>query len=167
MRYLFLVFLCFAFCSPKQKIQKDGTNPIIFIDSVNVNPSEVLEYDSNTISLVTVYKEKEARDLYGKKGKDGVIYIETIPFSKNRYQNYFKNKSTDYKRIIEEESTDENIQYILNGEILTKDFEGKLALINDEVFKKIEILNTEELLEQYKISRKKYGVLITSDNFKD
>lgn len=165
MKYLFFTFFCFSMCfsqSPKRIIKKIGNNPIIFIDSLNVHSSEMQKYDPKVISLFTVYKDKEATDLFGEDGRDGVIYIETKPFSEKRYQNYFKTKSAEFKKIIDTESK-EDIQYLLNGKVLSENYEGDLALINDKTFKSVKILNSEELLKRYKISGKKYGILIISD----
>lgn len=165
MKYLFFTFFCFSICfsqSPKRVIKKIGNDPIIFIDSLNVRSSEMQKYDPKSISLFTVYKDKEAKDLFGEDGRDGVIYIETKPFSGKRYQNYFKTKSAEFKKIIDTESK-KDIQYLLNGKVLSENYEGDLALINDKTFKSVKILNSEELLKQYKISGKKYGILIISD----
>ena len=63
--------------SPKRTIKKLGNNPIFFIDSVNVDNSELQKYDPTEIAQVTVYKDKEATDLFGEDGKDGVVYIFT------------------------------------------------------------------------------------------
>jgi hypothetical protein len=63
--------------SPKKTIKKLGNNPIFFIDSVNVDNSELQKYDPTEIAQVTVYKDKEATDLLGEDGKDGVVYIFT------------------------------------------------------------------------------------------
>lgn len=166
MKYLIFTLFCFSFSfsqSPQRTMKKIGNNPIIFIDSVNVDPSEMQKYDPNIISSVTVYKDKEAKDLFGEDAKDGVIYIETKTFSRNRFQNYFKSKSAEYKRLIEKESDDDKFQYILNDKILYENYEGDLASINDEIFKRIQILNSEELSKSYKISDKKYGILIISN----
>jgi hypothetical protein len=57
---------------------------------------------------------------------------------------------------------DSSIQYILNSKILTEDFEGKLALIDDKDFKGIQIINKEQLLKDYNITGMDYGAIITT-----
>lgn len=166
MKYLLFTLFCFSFSfsqSPQRTMKKIGNDPIIFIDSVNVDPSEMQKYDPNFISSVTVYKDKEAKDLFGDDAKDGVIYIETKTFSRNRFQNYFKSKSPEYESLLKKESNDDKIQYILNDKILYENYEGDLASINDEIFKGVQILNSEELSKNYKISDKEYGILIISN----
>ena len=55
------------------------------------------------------------------------------------------------------------MQYFLNGKILTENYDGDLASITDKTFKKIQIINSQELENKYKITGKTYGILITSD----
>ena len=82
--------------SPKRMVKKLGNDPVFFIDSVSVDKSELQKYDPNEISSVTVFKDKEAINLIGNDGKDGLVYIETKKFTKKRYWNFFKSKSTEY-----------------------------------------------------------------------
>ncbi len=166
MKYLFFALFSVStlFCqSPKRILKKIGNNPIFYIDSVNVEKDELQKYDPENISSVTVYKDKEALELFGEDGKDGVIYIETKDFSKRRYWSFFQSKSEDYKKLLPSPLLDANVQYILNEKILEKDFEGTLATINNKVFKSITILSKEVLLKKYKIQDKDFGVLIISE----
>ena len=79
-------------------IKKIGNDPVYFIDSVNVEQSEMMNYDPSEISIVNVYKDKDALELMGDEGKDGVIYIETKNFVKKRYWRYFCTKSNEYAK---------------------------------------------------------------------
>lgn len=82
--------------SPKRALKKLGANPVYFMDNINVDKSDLMKYDPNEISLVTVLKSKEAMEILGDDGKDGAVYIETITFAKSRYWKYFSSKSTKY-----------------------------------------------------------------------
>jgi len=146
----FFILFCFlsisAFAqSPKKVLKKLGNNPVIFIDSLNVDHVEFKKYDPKDVSSVTVYNGKEAIELVGEQGKDGVVYIETIKFSKIRYWNFFKSKSLEYLKIVPTPNSDTNVQYILNKRVLTEDFEGTLASIDNKTFKQIIILSKEDL----------------------
>jgi len=149
--------------SPKRMVKKLGNDPVFFIDSVSVDKSELQKYDPNEIASVTVFKDKEAINLIGNDGKDGLVYIETKKFTKKRYWIFFKSKSTEYLKIVPSPDSDNNIQYILNKRILDKDFEGTLSAIDDKVFKKITIISKEQLEKDFKITDKDFGVLIISD----
>lgn len=165
---LFLLFTTFTMSltfgqSPKNIIKKLGTDPIFFIDSINVDSSEMQKYDPQQISLVTVYKDKNAIDLMGEDGKDGVIYIETKKFSEKRFKNYFKSKSNEYSKLLASEKNESNFIYILNGKLLSENYEGDLASINDKVFVSLKIISKDDLEKFYKVSDKSYGILINSD----
>lgn len=86
--------------SPRKILKKIGDNPVYFIDSVEVDHHGLLKYDPKEIATVNVLRGKEAAAIAGEDGKDGVIYIETIPFAIKRYKRYFSSKSAAYETII-------------------------------------------------------------------
>ncbi|MFT4015410.1 MAG: hypothetical protein QM668_00490 [Agriterribacter sp.] len=149
--------------SPKKVLKKLGNNPVFFIDSINVDNTDLQKYDPREIAQVTVYKGKEAEALLGEDGKDGVVYIFTVKYCRNKYWNFFKSKSEEYSRIVKTPESDSAVQYILNKRVLTDDFEGDLFLIDDTTFNGIKFLDGETLEKEFKITGKKYGFHITSD----
>lgn len=158
------ITVCSLAQSPKRIIKKLGSNPVFFIDSVSVLPSDIQQYDPEQIAVVTVFRGKEATDILGEDGKDGVMYIETIPFAKKRYWKFFSAKSKSYANLLPDFDSDSTVQYILNKKILTgKGVEGNLASIDDKIFKEIRIIDKETLEKQYGVTNKIYGVLIISD----
>jgi len=148
---------------PKRIIKKLGDDPIFFIDSINVDHSEIMKYDPTEIAQVTVYKDKEATDLFGDDGKDGVVYITTKKYAKRKYWTYFQSKSDDFKKLVPSPESDTSIQYVLNDRMLKDNFEGDLYLINDSIFKDIKLLTKEILQRDYKIFDKEIGFQIKSD----
>lgn len=159
-----LLFSSISFAqSPKRIFKKIGDKPIIFMDSINVDYSQIAKFEADEIASFTVIKGKEAIDLMGEEGKDGVIYIETKKFAKIRYWNYFKSKSPEYFQIVPDLEKETSIQYVLNDKILTDNFEGNLASINDQIFKGITIISKDELIKKYNVENKDFGVLIKSD----
>jgi len=148
---------------PKKVIKKLGDDPIFFIDSINVLQSELMKYDPTEIAQVTVFKDKEATDLFGDEGKDGVVYITTKKYAKMKYWTYFQSKSDDFKRLVPSPESDTSIQYVLNDRVLKNNFEGDLYLIDDSIFKEIKLLTKEVLQTQYKIFDKEIGFQIKSD----
>ena len=169
MKSIFLSILGIVCClttfgqKPKKAIKKLGDNPIFFIDSVNVDNSELMKYGPTEIAQVTVYKDKEAKDLFGEEGKDGVVYILTKKYAKSKYWQYFQSKSDDYKKLVTSPEGDTAIQYILNERILKENFEGDLFLIDDTVFKSIRVLTKDILEKEFKIFDKELGFQIRSD----
>jgi len=149
--------------SPKKMIKKLGNEPLFFIDSVNVDKSELRNYNPNDIAAVSVYKDSNAIRLAGPQGRDGAVYIETKAFDRKRYWAFFSSKSDDYLKFVPTAGSDTAVQYILNKRILTKNFEGDLALINDSTFKKITIIDKQTLESEYQITDKECGVVIESE----
>ena len=148
--------------SPNRVLKKIGDKPIVFMDSIIVDYSQIAKFEADEIASFTVFKGKEAIDLRGKEGKDGVIYIETKKFAKIRYWNYFKSKSPEYFNILPDLEKENSVQYVLNDKILTDNFEGNLASINDQIFKGITIISKDELVKKYNIENRDFGVLIKS-----
>lgn len=152
--------------TPKEETSKLGSDPMFFIDSIRVNGNELQNYDPNEIASVTIYRDEDALNLFPLEGKDGVVYIQTKKFSKTRFQDYFKTKSAEYKKLLLKENDDTKLQYILNGKILTENFEGDLASLDDKVFKSLKVIHKNELQKKFKIEDKEYGIIITSDESK-
>lgn len=148
--------------SPKRIVKKLGNDPVYYIDSINVDKSEMQRYNPNEIAVVTVFKGKGAVDLLGEDGKDGVVYIETKLFAKKRFWSFFRLKSAAYSDLVPTIGSDSTIQYILNKRVLKDDYEGTLASIDDKVFEDIKIVPKEILIKDYGILDKEYGVLIIS-----
>jgi len=144
----------------------ESNDPIFFIDSIRVNKAVLSNFAPSEIATVTVYKDTNViKKIFHGTGnvKNGLVYIETKDFAKDKYWNYFKAKSPDYARIVTSSKTDTTtVQYILNGKVLKKDFEGDLASINDDTFKELVIIDKKKLANQYGITDKDYGILITT-----
>jgi hypothetical protein len=147
---------------PRKAIKKLGSDPVFFVDSANIDKSDLHNYQPTDIATVSIYHDSDAIRLVGPDGKDGAVYIETKTFARKRYWQFFSSKSPEYAKIVPEAGSDTAIQYILNKRILTTNFEGDLAIINDSIFKRITILDKEALQDQYHITDKTYGVLIES-----
>jgi hypothetical protein len=153
--------------SPKRILKKIGNDPLFYVDSVNVSKEDILNYDPKDISSITVFKEKTAIEKFGEEGKDGVIFIQTKVFCKKRYWIYFSSKSEEYKQNVPSPLDDFNVQYIINDRVLDGNSEGDLASIDDSIFKSIQFLTKQELIETYNVTDKDFGFRIISDIPKD
>jgi len=172
MRYIFVLTFSILTLAvfgqkPKKVIKKLGNDPVFFIDSVNVDKSEMMKYKPEEIAQVSVYKDSNAIKLVGPEGKDGAVYIETKAFAKKRYWSYFKTKSVEYGNVVPTPEADSSIQYVLNERILKTNFEGDLSLIEDNIFQEIKIIDKEKLEKEFGITDKQYGVIIKSNKPKD
>lgn len=164
--YVLLQVLFFSFSQKgfsqqelNERIPKN-TKLIYVLDSVQIANDKISKIVPTDIATVIVVKGKTATDLLGSKAKDGIVYIETKKFARNRYWSFLKTKSENYAIVLPNPEKDNLIQYILNGRILNKDYEGELSRINDSNFQKIEIIPKDTLLKRYGIYRKQFGVEI-------
>ncbi|TJZ61529.1 hypothetical protein FAZ15_10095 [Sphingobacterium olei] len=135
--------------------------PIFFIDSVQVDQSEMQKYNSNQIASVTIVKDSTYLHIYGNT--PGSVYIETKSFSRKRFINYFRSKSIEFKQLLDSLENDNSFQYILNGKVLAKNYEGNLAAIDDKIFRSLTIIDKKELTSKYENTSKDFGILIASD----
>lgn len=137
--------------------------PIFFIDSIRTNQAFIESaYKPSEIAMVSVYKGEHAIAVAGKDAKNGAIYIITKSYARNSYWNYFQSKSSDYKDKIPDLKSESKVVYILNNKILHTNFEADLFQINDENFLSLRVITPKELKNDYHISGKSIGVVITA-----
>lgn len=58
-------------------ISNTGKDPLFIIDGKEVSKDKIQDINPNNIESVTVLKDKNAKEKYGEKGKNGVIIIKT------------------------------------------------------------------------------------------
>ncbi|MFI5163119.1 MAG: hypothetical protein ACHQHN_17695 [Sphingobacteriales bacterium] len=159
-----LVASCMSFYTAGDRFMAKYPLPIYIIDSVRYTGTGFPEnLNPNDIGLLSLIGDSTARTRIGAEGKRGIIYIETKKFDKVRYWKYFSLKSPDYAKIVSSPGSDSSVQYILNNKVLKRSFEGTLSLITDKEFKSIQIINKEDLIKNYGITGKDYGVVITTN----
>lgn len=144
----------------KNRYKQLFTDPVFFIDSINVTRIELQQYQPTEIAVVTVYKDTNALRLVGEQGTYGVVYVETKKFAKNKYWNYFKEKSANFLKAVPKPQSDSLVAYILNDKVLTANFEDDLSAIDDKTFIGIRVIDKETLIKEFKIADKTYGIII-------
>ncbi len=86
---LFLVNITFS-QDKNVKIVSKKNDPLIVVND-SILKYEVMEHlNPNEIESVTVLKDKKAMELYGEKGKFGVIKITTKNISKRKLRKIYK-----------------------------------------------------------------------------
>jgi len=136
--------------------------PMYFLDSIRINQGVLKNYQPSEIAMVTVYKDSNAIKLGGGEAKNGLIYITTKTFAHDHYYNYFKSKSSEYALAFPDVKKEEKAVYILNGKVLSSNFESDLFTINDSNFVSLRIIDKDSLKKDYKVSGKSFGVVITT-----
>jgi len=148
--------------APEKSIENLSNNPLYFLDSVNVEKIDLTNINIKQITTMQILSRVEAMASIGVDGKNGVIYMETIPFATKRYQRFFKSKSPDYAALLKNAEQDSTIQYILNGDPMIGECSGKLAAVNDFKFKELKVIDKQTLKNEYGIEGKSAGVVIRS-----
>lgn len=137
--------------------------PMLFIDSIRTNQAFIESaYEPSEIAMVSVYKGDKAIALAGKDAKNGAIYITTKSSARDSYWNYFKSKSPEYKDKVPDLKIESKVTYILNNKILRTNFEADLFQIDDTDFLSLKVITGKQLKNDYKVSGKSIGVVITT-----
>jgi len=158
-----LVISCYSIYNKSSEITLFNPNdPIFYLDSIKVNKGVLSLYDENDIAFIQVFKEDNAIKIAGNEGKNGVIFIYTKDYARQKYWNFLKSKSLEYAKIISDYSKDNSLAYILNGKLLEKNYESELFDLNDKNFKDLKVIYSKELKKKYNIKNKKWGILISS-----
>ena len=86
---LFLINITFS-QDKNVKIVSKKNDPLIVVND-SILKYEVIEFlNPNDIESVTVWKDAKAIELYGEKGKNGVIVITTKNISKRKLRKIYK-----------------------------------------------------------------------------
>jgi hypothetical protein len=153
---------CYSQSASENTMGKLGKNPVYYLDSVLIDYATMMSINPDNITVVTVLTDKDALGYLGERGKDGVVLLETKAFARKRFRRYFSSKSAEYANLFPTGSSDESAQYILNGKLLTGNYEGNLSSIDDKKFISLEIIPKKELKKRYDITDKKIGILVQS-----
>ena len=143
-------------------------NPFIYNkQSYSVNPAGPATSLLSTLSLdnidqIRVIKDYKDAALLGPFASNGAIYITTKSFARDSYWNYFKSKSPEYKDKVPDLKIESKVTYILNNKILRTNFEADLFQIDDTNFLSLQVITGKQLKNDYKVSGKSIGVVITT-----
>jgi hypothetical protein len=143
--------------------KKALTEPLFYVDSLEVSKDQLQQYQPEDIAIITVYKDTSAIKLLGPKGKDGVIYMQTKKYARNLYWHFFKSKSRDYLKVVPSPQEDKSVVYIVNKKILATNYEGDLSRINQNTLVDLMVIDSQELKKKYGVKGKKYGVVIKAN----
>ena len=137
-----------------------ANEPVFFLDSIRVNSGVQKAYEPSEIAFISVYKDSNAIRLAGKEGTNGVIYIITKSFAREHYWSYFQSRSSEYQTKVPDLKSESGIAYILDGNVVTKDQESALFIINDDNFLELKVIDRGMLKKTYNISDKPIGIVI-------
>lgn len=67
-----------SFSDMKDKYQTNPNQPLFIVDGFEQTIEKVMDMDMNRVASVTLLKDATAKALYGSKGANGVVVIETL-----------------------------------------------------------------------------------------
>ena len=159
-----LVFIVTPLCLSQERSEKSVLNekksPVWFLDDKKIDDSVVQTMNPDDIAAITVLKEASAIKALGEEGKNGVVYIYSIPYACKKYIAYFRTKSPDYARLISTPEDEKEVVYVLNGKVLERKNAGDLFVIDDESFIDLKVIDSEQVKANYQLDGKKAGIII-------
>jgi hypothetical protein len=148
--------------SIENKTKKFGSNPTVFLDSIETTMSELKDLNPMDISNITLVQPKNAKKLLGDKGIDGAMYVTTKKSARDIYWKFFSSKSVDYKNLLPNAQADTIVQYVLNGIALSDStVSGDLFLIANDRFKSITVVDKDKM-QWDKVYPKRYMVVVSA-----
>lgn len=130
-----IVISCYSLSDSRPTISlSDPNDPLFFLDSIQVNRGVLQQYQPSEIAFVNVYKGENAIKVAGKDARMGAIFIITKDYARKTYWQFFKSRSPEYASVVMDLEKEREIQYVLNGKTLEKDFEKDLFTVNERNF---------------------------------
>jgi hypothetical protein len=146
--FIFSFLFCNAtlFCQiPKRISDKMGMFPIIFLDSIETNMTELNALDPFKISNISIFTPKKAIKKLGDEGSDGAIYVTTVKAAKLRNWLFFKEISPEYNELLNSAQADTIVQYVINRKLVSDTSAvGKLFLFNNKNFRSFNLIYNEK-----------------------
>jgi TonB-dependent SusC/RagA subfamily outer membrane receptor len=159
-KLIILPFICFCISAFAQKADFKGKNPLFVLDGRPTTREALDSIKPSEIASVTILKDTAAMAIYGTRAADGVILITSIKAAREEYWKFLCSKSAKYARLVPSPEEDNDIQYVLNGKLITKHYNQELMSINNRNFKSIEVINKAALISKYDVHDKTHGVII-------
>ncbi len=73
-----------SFTDMKDKYQTNPNQPLFIVDGFEQSIEKVMDMDMNRVASITLLKDATAKALYGSKGANGVVVIETLAPEKGK-----------------------------------------------------------------------------------
>ncbi|TWI89190.1 hypothetical protein LX66_3284 [Chitinophaga japonensis] len=133
---------------------------VYVIDSVEATPYEINGLGPDQIAMITIARGRKTIEKYGERAANGVFYIETKAFARQRYNRMFSNLSPAYAAALQKYGSDSSFRYIVGGSPVTSNQESQLAALEKKDITGIRILDAVALKKEYEVEGKQVGVVI-------
>jgi hypothetical protein len=154
------IILLVSLSAKAQSIEYVSPDPVYVLDSVVVTEAAISKLGPDAIAMITIAKGKKAVAIYGEQAENGVIYMETKPFARNRINRLLSAYSPEYSKLLKQYGNDSTFQYIVNDHLITPTDETQLVTLEKKSLLALEILDPRLLKERYQVTGKNAGVVI-------
>lgn len=136
---------------------------LFIVDSVEATDG-LKNLSPDKIAFMNVVKSPTLQAKYGPKAANGIIYIETKPFARKRYNRLFTGLSPAFEAAIKKYGDDSKFQYILDGVKIDENSMNMLAALEPNGIADLVVVDAKMLKKTFDVKdkEKKVGVIITS-----
>ena len=159
-RILLISLLCISIGAMAQSVADD--DPVYVLDSVVVTQTAISQVSPDRIGVITIAKGSKAILRYGSQAANGVVYIETKPFARQRVNVLLSSQSPPYDSLLHKYGNDSSFYFIVNGTPVTPVNETGFMTLDRKTFRTLQVISEAVLQDKYHIMDKKAGVIITS-----
>jgi hypothetical protein len=138
-------------------------DPLFFLDSVRLNKDSLSQMNSNEIAMITVIKDGNAIRLLGPEGANGVVYITSKHFARNKYWHFLSARSLAYATAFSDPDADSTVTYVINKKVLGDSYEADLMGLDAATYRSLRIVNHDALKKEFGVEGKQYAVIIQTD----
>jgi TonB-dependent SusC/RagA subfamily outer membrane receptor len=146
----------------KDTIHTINVKPLYVIDGTIAGNNALEKMNPGDIESIDVLKGNTAMALYGERGRDGVIVINTKAAGKKRFWTLLCSVSNEYRKIMPSPESDSIATYKVNGELHSKSSEKRLYNLNEKDIKTVMVSEDQSTLANGS-SGKKYIVAIETN----
>lgn len=148
MKSLLICFLTFSLTAlgqddPKTAARKLGPNPLLIVDSQEVNRLGLSRYKPDSIATVVMLYDTTATKRYVATAADGAVVIETLSFARQRFVSFFRKVSKAYDGLYASLGSNSSFAYIINDKVQIGSYEGNLSAISEVEFEGLRVLTKE------------------------
>ncbi|WP_143310471.1 hypothetical protein [Chitinophaga vietnamensis] len=164
MKHLLTALFLFAASHAFAQSQSDN-DPVFVLDSAVVASGALQQMAPSQIAIITVAKGAGPKTVakYGARAENGVVYVETITFARNRIRKFLSSQSPAYDSLLRKHhGTDTAFCYFVNNKQATPTNGSRLYAIDMKTFRGLEILSGKPLQEKQPGKDCEIGVFISS-----
>lgn len=159
---LFTGICCLLLIGIAAKAQETAADAVkvYVVDSVEVEPSALNNIGPDKLAMITIARGRKTVEKFGERATNGVVYMETKPFARKRYNRLFSSLTPAYAAALQKLGSDSSFRYIMGDSVLTINLESQLAAIEPQNITAVQMLTDPARLKQYGLKEGEIGVVV-------